>query len=164
MSKDFSGRRRTAWQILLGGLMALFLVTPAWAAGEFNVGPDKVAIKGYDPVAYFVMNKPVMGDSAYRASHEGATYQFATAGNKALFESDPDRYVPEYGGYCSYGVRLGRKFDVDPHAWRIVDDRLFLQLDQGTQVVWLKDLDRNISIADSVWPKIREKLDKDLAQ
>lgn len=157
------GRRFWLAAALALGLLALAPSDRVMAAAELNVGPDSLALKGYDPVAYFLADRPVPGNSRYELRHEGAVYRFATAGNLALFRSDPERFTPEYGGYCSYGVRLGRKFDVDPHAWRIVEGRLFLQLDQGTQVIWLKDLNRNISIADSVWPQIREKLDSELA-
>lgn len=149
------------WMIVLGFLA---FATDVRAADEANISKDGVAIHGYDPVAYFKQSKPVKGSGGYTASHNGVTYQFSSAANQELFESDPDKYAPAYGGWCSYGVRVGRKFDIDPKAWKIVDDRLYLQLDLGTQKVWDKDLKKNIDIADRLWPQIKSTPAKALGQ
>ena len=68
---------------------------------------------------------------------------------------NPEKYAPAYGGWCSYGVRVGKKLNIDPNAWKIIDGRLYMQLDLGTQKVWYKDWMKNIEIADRLWPSIQ---------
>lgn len=139
----------TGWAIAL----ALF-AGAAFAADEVNVGPAGVALHGYDPVSYFDPGRPVAGKKSLSAGHAGALYLFSSRENLRKFIREPDKYAPAYGGWCSYGVRVGRKFDIDPHAWKISDGKLYLQLDLGTQKVWDKDRLKNIEIADRLWPSI----------
>ena len=127
----------------------------AFAAEEINLTSDGVILHGYDSVAYFVERKPIKGSARHKTEYRGAIYWFASAENRAMFEAEPEIYAPAYGGWCSYGVRVGKKFDIDPNAWQIVENRLFVQLDQGTQLVWAKDKNRNIAIADRLWSSIR---------
>jgi len=153
---------------LLSGLALLALTVLApWQASadeEHNVSRGGVAIHGFDPVAYHKAGKPTKGLAQYSAEYEGVRYLFASSGNRSAFTAAPAKYAPAYGGWCSYGVRVGKKFDVDPAAWQVVDGRLFLQLDPGTQKVWLKDTDRNIAIADRIWPSIMAVPAKTLAE
>ena len=129
--------------------------TSSNASEELNANTDGVVIEGYDPVAYFLDNKPTKGKPSFSAKFEGGTYFFANKENRETFLASPGAYTPAYGGWCSYGVRVGKKFRIDPNAWKIVDNRLFLQLDQGTQKVWLKDQAKNIEIADRLWPSLK---------
>jgi YHS domain-containing protein len=164
MEKKTSGISRRTW--LIGGFSLLLAASSGLAIGygiedadtatevEINTLSSDVAIKGHDPVAYFLDGIPVMGDPAYQAEHGGALYQFASADNLMRFQQEPEAYVPAYGGYCSYGVRLGMKYDIDPTAFEIVDGRLYLQLDPGTRHVWLQDTYENIMIADQIWREI----------
>ena len=124
------------------------------ASDELNVDSKGIMVKGYDVVAYFTLGMPARGMPGHVATHDGGTYLFSSAENRKLFEADPVRYAPAYGGFCSYGVRVGKKFEIDPHAWKIVEDRLFLQLDRGTHILWLEDMEKNISISDQIWPSI----------
>lgn len=126
----------------------------ALAADEVNVGPGRIAMHGYDPVTYFDPGKPARGRESLSAGHAGALYLFSTRDNLRKFIRAPEKHVPAYGGWCSYGVRVGRKFDTDPNAWRISGGKLYLQLDLGTQKVWDKDRLKNIEIADRLWPSI----------
>ena len=135
-------------------VVSLALVFPAYAT-EYNVDSGGVAIHGYDAVSYFTEQKAIAGDAVHSLAHDNVTYQFKSAKNLELFRAKPERYIPRYGGYCSYGVRLGKKFDVDPTAWAIVEDALYLQLNHGTQAVWKNDLKKNIEIAERLWPEIR---------
>ena len=112
-------------------------------------------LKGYDPVSYFVENAPVAGQSAIAASFDGDTYFFASEDNKKAFLDDPEKFIPQYDGHCSYGVSLGQKFDIDPLAYRIVDGRLFLQLDPGTRKLWMEAEAENIRVADKNWPQLQ---------
>jgi len=141
-----------------GGLLAVCLLLAAnasYAAEEFNFDKGGYVLHGYDPVAYHTENRAVEGRDAYVAVHEGARYRFSSAENMTAFKADPAKYEPAYGGWCSYGVRVGKKFDIDPTAFKVIDSRLYVQLDQGTQKIWLKDEGKNIAIADRLWPSLK---------
>ena len=150
-----------------GAIVFLLLLVPmtlVQAVEELNTNEEGVMLHGYDPVSYHLDQQPQMGDTAYQAEFQGGVYYFSTSRNRDLFNASQARYAPAYGGFCSYGVRVGKKFDIDPLAWKIVDEVLYLQLDQGTHVVWDKDVSKNITIANWVWPRIRGQLASDLAQ
>lgn len=135
----------------------------ALAADEVNVARGltvagaPLALHGYDPVAYFTEGAPVRGQHAYTVVHEGAAYRFASAEHQRLFEAAPARYLPQYGGYCAYGVALGKKFDGDPRLWLIHDDRLYLNLNPEIVAAFEKDVRGNLRKADQKWPGIRSK-------
>jgi len=114
-------------------------------------------INGYDPVAYFTEGKPVKGNGWNVAEHDGVTYMFADKKNKKMFEADPEKYLPEYGGYCAYGVAVGKKFEIDPEVWKIENGKLYLNLDEGIQKKWNKDIPGYIQKADANWSEIKEK-------
>ncbi|MCP5151684.1 MAG: YHS domain-containing protein [Ectothiorhodospiraceae bacterium] len=124
------------------------------ASSEVNV-TDGAAVHGYDVVAYFTEGRPVEGDAALGAQHEGVTYHFASAANRDAFRTDPTRYVPQYGGYCAFGTAMGRKFDGDPNAWSIVDGKLYLNLNAKVQARWKENIPGFIRGADNNWPIIR---------
>lgn len=112
---------------------------------------DAGAIRGYDPVAYHVAKEPRKGDPNYSIEHNGATWYFESATNKSLFTSDPTRYAPQYGGYCSYAMSKGFIVSIDPDAWTIVDDKLYLNYSLGVRKTWLKDVSGYVEKADSNW-------------
>lgn len=112
---------------------------------------------GYDPVSYFTESKPVRGNGKYTAEYEGVTYLFSSEANKNAFEKDPAKYLPAYGGYCAYGVAVGKKFWGDPEVWEIVDGTLYLNLDKSIQQEWSKDKPGYITKADSNWTTIKDK-------
>ena len=124
-------------------------------AGEFAVSTP--AIAGYDVVSYHTHKRPLRGNGHYVAEHEGATYLFASREHLEEFRQDPERYVPAYGGYCAFGVAKGKKFIGDPEVWRVVEDRLYLNLDARIQDDWLKDVPGYIAAADTNWKKIKDK-------
>lgn len=140
---------------LLIALAATPLALPARAAGAANVDAHGVAIHGHDPVAYFVDGKPVMGKPEHSATVGLATYWFANAANLQLFNADPARYEPQYGGYCAYGVAQGVKPDVDPSAFRIVDGKLYLNLSPAVQKRWQADIPGFIDRANQNWPGLK---------
>ena len=121
-----------------------------------NVDQNRLAIKGYDPVAYFTESKPVEGSSQFTAEHNGAIYQFASADHQSLFNGNPDKYAPQYGGYCAFGVSKEKKFDTDPLAWAIVDDKLYLNLNKAVQGRWDLNREELISEADDIWTNIAD--------
>ena len=112
------------------------------------------AIRGYDPVAYHTEGKPVAGKRAHRVEWKGATWSFASAGNKALFEGDPEKYAPRYGGYCAWAVSQGYTASIDPDAWSIVEGKLYLNYSLGVRDQWSHDIPGNIAKGDVNWPKL----------
>jgi hypothetical protein len=118
---------------------------------------DGVAIRGYDPVAYFVGGQPTAGSPDITAEYAGATWRFATTENRALFLLDPVKYAPQYGGYCAYGMTVGQKVPIDPDAWSIVDGKLYLNNSMKVHELWSVDPAGNIETADSKWPSVKDQ-------
>ena len=112
------------------------------------------AIRGYDPVAYHTEGKPVAGKRAHRVDWKGATWSFASAENKALFEGDPEKYAPRYGGYCAWAVSQGYTASIDPDAWSIVEGKLYLNYSLGVRDQWSQDIPGNIAKGNVNWPKL----------
>ena len=119
-----------------------------------NLDKNGVALQGYDPVAFFNLSKPVRGKPELRSSHQGATYYFSTAENKQLFDKDPAKYEPSFGGYCAYGVSRNKLVEVDVDAFQIVDGRLLLQYSKGVRNDFNKDVQGNLRKANHNWPTL----------
>lgn len=128
-----------------------------------NVDAKGVGLKGHDPVAYFSVGAPTAGKAEFNATHAGVTYHFASAGNRDVFQANPARYAPQYGGFCAMGVALERKLDGDPAAWHIHDGKLYLNVNKDVQKKWLEDVPGNNRKADVAWPQIKGKTPKSLA-
>ena len=140
----------------------------AHATDELNVVPDlsiagaPLALHGFDPVAYFTEGEPMRGSDALVHVHEGAAYRFASQAHLDAFKADPARYVPAYGGFCAYGVSVGKKFDGDPTLWKIEDGQLYLNLNEEIYALFLEDIDDNIEKADDRWDDIEHVAARDL--
>jgi YHS domain-containing protein len=119
-------------------------------------------ISGYDPVAYFTEGEAVRGSGMYVSVFEGVTYAFESKKNKEVFDADPEKYTPEYGGYCAFGVAGGYKIVSDPEVWKIVDGKLYLNVNRNVQRRWEKDIPGNIESADANWIEIKDKPPSDL--
>ena len=146
--------RRIRWTV---ALFVIALLAPAGVA----LALDPVfstylggAIRGYDPVAYHTEGKPVAGKRTHRVEWKGATWSFASAGNKALFEDDPEKYAPRYGGYCAWAVSQGYTAPIDPDAWSIVDGALYLNYNLEVRKQWSKDIPGNIAKGNVNWPTL----------
>lgn len=113
-----------------------------------------VAIDGFDPVAYFTDGRPVEGRKEFAHDWGGATWRFASAGHRDLFAAAPEKYAPQYGGYCAWAVSNNYTADTDPQAWSIVDGRLFLNYSLEVRSKWEQDVPGNIARADRNWPKL----------
>ncbi|MGZ3184612.1 MAG: YHS domain-containing (seleno)protein [Telluria sp.] len=124
----------------------------------FNV----VGAGGYDLTTYFTQEKPARGNGHHTAVVDGVTYLFATDGNKKLFEADPAKYLPQYGGYCAYGVSVNKKFVADPDVYDIVDGKLYLNLDSKIRGIWSQNIGGRIHDADSNWKAIANKKPSEL--
>jgi YHS domain-containing protein len=129
---------------------------------EINRDATGFVIRGYDPVAYFTEGRPVPGRSDLSADYKGGKYLFATEVNRDMFKVNPEKYVPQYGGYCAYGVAVGKKFDIDPSSWRIVDGKLYFNLNPVILQKWTADVKGYIRKSEENWPQIREKAPSEL--
>ena len=160
---DFSRRRLGV--VALGGLSAAAVAAGAtyalWPSpsavgdGTTFLATDGVAIKGHDPVAYFTESKPVKGSVEHAYDWGGVTWHFASAAHRDRFKAEPARYAPQYGGYCAWAVAQGTLAPIDPQAWAIVNDKLYLNYSPGIQAKWEHDIPGHIDKADQNWPGLR---------
>ncbi|WP_135383476.1 YHS domain-containing (seleno)protein [Vibrio tasmaniensis] len=121
---------------------------------DMSVDNNDLAIKGYDPVAYFANEGPVKGTSEFTATYKNAIYNFVSSENRDEFRSNPSAYAPQYGGYCAFGVAMGKKFETDPLAWKVEGGKLYLNLDKSVQKRWLENTQEFIQDANSNWTTI----------
>jgi YHS domain-containing protein len=143
--------------VLAGLILALAGALPAAAGDQINASSWSGAIEGYDPVAYFEQGQPVAGGD-YEYAWMDATWYFASAENRDKFAADPEKYAPQYGGYCAWAVSQGYTAKIDPQAWSIVDGKLYLNYSKGVQSQWQQDVPGNIAKGDANWPAIRADL------
>jgi len=137
----------------------IFIIAPYAHAAEKEVytsGFSNVAIRGYDPVAYFNEGKPVKGKDQYSVSLKGATWRFSSAANRDSFQNNPEKFSPQYGGYCAWAVSQGYTASTDPEAWHIEKGKLYLNYSKGVQRQWKQDVPGNIAKGDANWPKVLE--------
>jgi YHS domain-containing protein len=113
---------------------------------------DDIAVKGFDTVAYFTENAAVEGKKTHTLEWNGATWRFSSAANKALFEADPEKYAPQYGGYCAWAVSQNQTASIEPEQFTIVDGKLYLNYNQEVKEKWLVDTSTNINVGDKNWP------------
>lgn len=130
------------------------LSLPAYAIDPVYEDFFGKAIKGYDPVAYFEASKPVKGDSDFTFDWNGATWYFASSENRDTFVASPEKYAPQYGGYCAWAVSRGYTAKIDPEAWRIHEGKLYLNYSLAVQQNWEKDIPGNIVLGDKNWPSL----------
>lgn len=132
-------------------------------AQYFNNLNDKgVILDGYDAVAFFTDNKPVMGNEKLQYSYEGAIYYFASQEHLDIFKGNPEKYKPQFGAWCAYAVSLGRVAPIDVNTFSIVDGRLVIQHNERAVKGWNKDVAGNLSKADKYWPAVSSKNGKQI--
>jgi len=140
--------------------LVLALVTtllPVSAKDLLNISWTGSGIKGYDPVAYFTDNKAVEGKSDFQTQRDGATYYFASKEHKNLFDANPGKYLPQFGGYCAYGVSLNKTVNIDPTAFQIIDGKLYLQYSTSILEKFNQDQAGNLQKAQANWPSLVEQ-------
>jgi len=115
---------------------------------------DSIAIRGADPVAYFIEDRYVPGSADYTYEWGNATWQFASSENRDLFAEKPEQYAPQYGGFCAWAVAEGYTAPIDPNAWEIVGGKLYLNYDARIQRRWQRDIPGNIARANQNWPEV----------
>jgi YHS domain-containing protein len=141
-------------------LTTLALLSHAALAGEF-FETDGVALRGYDPVAYFVAAQPQKGDAKYSYDYKGSKFYFASEANRRAFMQTPDKYAPQFGGFCAYGTAQGYKVSTQPDAFTIVKDKLYLNHNLNVRQIWEKDVPGNITRAEQKWPEVSQGAQKD---
>jgi hypothetical protein len=127
----------------------------AAAAQKPEIYADRAgAIRGYDPVAYFTESRPVKGSDEHVYEWKGARWRFSSAANRERFAAAPEKYAPQYGGYCAYGVAQNYAVSIDPQAWSIVEGKLYLNYSRSVRETWNKDIPGYIRKADANWPAV----------
>lgn len=122
--------------------------------GLFGYEHNGIAIRGYDTVAYFTQNKPVEGKDEFSTDWSDATWKFSSQEHLDLFVANPEKYAPQYGGYCAYGVAQMNLVKIEPEEWTILDDKLYLNFNAKLNKAWKKDTAGYIKTADSLFEKL----------
>jgi YHS domain-containing protein len=128
----------------------------AWAQKSPVFVTDEGAIRGYDPVAFFKDQAPIRGSRDISCSWNGATWYFASDENKEAFVADPEKFAPQYGGYCAYGTADGHKAPTQIDTWSIVNDKLYFNYNKQVQKEWNKNQNELIKKADENWPSVKD--------
>ncbi len=115
---------------------------------------SRQAVNGYDVVAYFTDGRPVRGAAQFKTTHQGYEYRFASQAHLDAFRANPQRYLPQYGGYCAWAVAQGNTAAGDPQFWRIVDGKLYLNFNADIQQRWEADIPGFIRSANTNWPAV----------
>ncbi len=140
---------------LLLVLLVVGSVGSTYANQQFE--RNGLAIDGYDPVAYFTEQKPVKGSPDFRTDYHGATFQFASAAHREAFVAEPAKYAPQYGGFCAYGMAKGYKAVIDPAAFTVVQEKLYLNYSESVRARWFSDIPGYIQKADANWPEVQRQ-------
>lgn len=143
-------------QILILLVALLSLATFAQTTKHINL-KDNVAIQGYDPVAYFENNKAVKGKNEITSEYNGAIYHFSSESNKSLFLKNSSRYEPQFGGYCAYGMSEGYEAPIQPEAFTIVDNKLYLNYNLEVRKLWSNKQKIRIENAVNNWDRIQKQ-------
>jgi len=120
-------------------------------------GSSRTAIRGYDTVAYFTENKPVKGSAEYTTEYKGAILRFASAENLAKFEENPEKYAPQYGGYCAYAVSRNTTASIKPKYFTIHEGKLYLNYNKTVHKRWNKERKKHIKKANKNWPEVLDR-------
>lgn len=148
---------------LLSRLVLLFSVvilsTSIAFAGDY-FEKDGVALGGYDPVSYFTAGKPQKGAAEHSFTYKGSKFYFASAANQKAFEKSPEKYAPQFGGFCSLGTAFGVKVSTQPDAFAVVKGKLYLNHDLQVQAKWKEDTAGNIAKAEKNWPEVSKSAQK----
>ena len=139
-------------------LSMLFLATAVLHAQKSAVFiTGTTAINGYDAVAYFKEHKPVMGSKSFSYIWNNAQWLFSNQPNLDNFKANPEKFAPQFGGYCAYGMADGHKAPTDPSAWSIVNDKLYLNYNKDVQKRWKEKQNEYIKTAEKNWPVLKDK-------
>lgn len=132
-------------------------ITGVHAQQSAVFSPGGKAINGYDVVAFFKESKPVMGADSLSYTYKDAQWLFSTSANREAFKASPERYMPQYGGYCAFGTAQGHKAPTKPETWTILGDKLYFNYSLKVKEAWVKDQQAMIGKADKNWPELKDK-------
>lgn len=132
---------------------ALAAINGPAVAGDFFETAG-LALQGHDPVAYFIENRPVMGSDEFTATHKGSVFRFANASNRDAFAKDPNRYAPQFNGFCAFGVAHGYKAAARADSFSIVGGKLYLNYNAAVMARWNEDRNALIDKAEAQWPRV----------
>ncbi len=150
-------------RLVAAGIGVAVILVAAGAAAMLSIGgppndeialwnqTNDVAISGYDTVAYFAKGEAMEGDEAFSHRWQDATWLFAEAGHRDLFASDPERYAPQFGGFCATGMTYGATAKADPEVWAIIDDKLYLNFDEYAHEIFHDNVETNVANAERKW-------------
>lgn len=127
---------------------------PALADEPMRFLKRGLALDGYDAVAYFTESRAVQGRAEFEHQWDGARWRFASAANRDRFAKEPERYAPQFGGYCAYAVSQGHTASADPEAWSVVGGRLYVNYSQSVKRTWEKDPAGYIRQGEANWPSV----------
>lgn len=144
----------------LATTFAIIVIAACWSRDAGARSPDinlghfnKLAMNGYDVMTYWRGGEPKEGSLEIYFEYKDATWVFVSDENRDAFAANPEKFAPRYGGYCAYAASFGKVADVDPYAWRIYKDRLYLNYSPRVRRTWANKIDENIAKANAVWPK-----------
>ncbi len=148
--------KRGLFNIVTGFLVAgLLWAMPGTALAKAEINQSfigAVAIEGTDPVAFFTEKKAVVGSSEFAHRWKGAQWRFKNAANRDAFAARPEKYAPQFGGYCAWAVSQGYTAAIDPEAWTVHKGKLYLNYSIGVRDEWAKDIPGNIVRGEKNWP------------
>lgn len=156
MSFGFATVLRAALVFMLIASVTVTVRSASAAVDPINKNIFGTALKGYDAVAYFKEGRPVKGLDEFRQDWMGAKWYFASAANRDEFARNPEKYAPQFGGYCAWAVAHGYTASIDPEAWRIVDGKLYLNYSKDVQKKWEADVPGFIRQGNENWPKLKK--------
>ncbi|MBX2848440.1 MAG: hypothetical protein KTR16_08970 [Acidiferrobacterales bacterium] len=142
----------------LAGLLALLTLTinaVSFAGLDTETNENGVTLGGYDVVSYFTENAAVEGSADFTAVHNNAIYYFSSSDNRDLFNANPEKFTPQYGGFCAYGAAIGAKFPIDPKVFAVVDNKLYVNNSANVAKLWNAKQAKAITLADKKWPTIK---------
>ena len=146
-------RHRSAFALLLASVaLACTIGAAEKKVAPFNTDRAGLGLHGYDPLTYFEGPKPQPGRPEFEHAWGGATWRFTSAANRDRFAADPERYAPQFGGYCAKAVSENHTADVDPLAYKVVDGKLYLNYSPKVQKLWDEDVPGRIARANGYWP------------
>ena len=149
---------QNASEVILMSLSSLVLLLTAISGADAGTLPkDDLAIKGYDSVAYFKAGKALKGNGSFTFPWHSMTWHFLSKENRDLFAATPEKYAPQYDGYCAWAMTEERLAITDPEVWKIVDGKLYLNCSAAAYEKWSKDIPGHIKKADAIWPTLQGK-------
>jgi len=142
---------------ILSTVVLLLILTGARAQKSAIFIAEGKAIKGYDPVAFFTESRPVKGQDSLMYVWNGAKWEFSSRANLDRFKAEPEKYAPQYGGYCAYGTSQGHKAPTQVDTWSVIDGKLYFNYNMKVKETWVKDRAALITKADEQWPVLKDK-------